>query len=142
MISLFASIHSLSRTRFPLSHTTLRSLLTPSNRVFAKKVVKVVAPLPEELTMDSYKLDPYPDTDLNTVCHGLNYLIEAEEVKLKDPSEYPDWLWTLLDPIPADPSNPSYARSLRKEANRLKQIEIVYDKKWPGWKKYYPSEEI
>eukprot|EP00800_Vazella_pourtalesii_P013680 TRINITY_DN331_c0_g1_i3.p1 TRINITY_DN331_c0_g1~~TRINITY_DN331_c0_g1_i3.p1 ORF type:complete len:143 (+),score=21.03 TRINITY_DN331_c0_g1_i3:61-489(+) len=141
MISLFASVHSLSRTRFPLSRTALRNLLTPSNFVFAKKVIKVAAPPPEELTMDSYKLDPYPETDLSTVCHGLNYLIDEEEVKLKDSSEYPGWLWTLLDPTPADPSNPSYARSLRKEANRLKQIEIVYNKKWPGWKKYYPREE-
>ncbi|KAI6651690.1 54S ribosomal protein L37, mitochondrial-like [Oopsacas minuta] len=143
MISLFtSSCRSLPRISSPLFLTKLRNILTPSILVFAsKKATKDAAPPPEELTMESYKLDPFPEVDLNKVCYGLNFLAEGEEVKLKEPSEYPDWLWTLLDPTPEDPSNPTYARSLRKEANRARQIEIIYDKRWPGWEKYYPSEE-
>merc|ERR1712072_220903 len=30
-----------------------------------------------------------------TTCPGANYFKEGDEVVLKHPSEYPDWLWTL-----------------------------------------------
>ena len=145
MFSLIsASILTLPRIRSPLFLATLRDIYTPTRLAFASKKSKSVVPPPaatEELTMESYRLDPYPETDLSTICYGLNYLAEEEEVKLKDPSQYPDWLWTLLAPIPEDPSDKTYARRLRKQANRARHREIIYDKKWRGWKKYYPTEE-
>ena len=40
-----------------------------------------------EVVTDPYKLQEY--------CCGSNYFLEGEDVKLKEDSEYPDWLWTL-----------------------------------------------
>ena len=142
MFSLIsASALSLPRIRSSLYLSAFRNLTAPSRVYFAKKAKAVAPPPAEEPTMESYRLDPYPEVDLSTVCYGLNYLTEGEEVKLKDPSEYPDWLWTLLDPVPQDPSNTTYARRMRKQANRNRQKEIIYNRKWRGWKKYYPTEE-
>ena len=143
MFSLIsASVLTLPRIRSPLFLVIFRKISTPSRPAFVSKKAKTVAPpLAEVPTMESYKLDPYPETDLSTVCYGLNYQVEGEEVKLKEPSDYPDWLWTLLDPIPQDPSIVTYARRLRKAANRAKHREIIYNKQWRGWKKYYPTEE-
>merc|ERR1711962_470238 len=35
-----------------------------------------------------------------TTCPGANYLKEGDDVVLKHPSEYPDWLWTLAEQDP------------------------------------------
>ena len=38
------------------------------------------------------------ENDVNkliTHCCGANYFNDGDEIKLKDDSEYPDWLWTI-----------------------------------------------
>lgn len=37
--------------------------------------------------------------DLNSVCAGLNYYKTGENPPIKADSEYPEWLWTCLDPV-------------------------------------------
>ena len=130
---------SLIRITSPLFRTSIRAASGGARK--SKKglyATKIQAELP---TLESRYLDPQPDVDLATVCYGLNYFSAGEEVKLKDNSEYPDWLWTLLDPVPEDPSNVTYARRLRKAEMRAKNNTAFYDKRWPSWKRFYPQKE-
>ncbi|XP_003387208.1 PREDICTED: 54S ribosomal protein L37, mitochondrial-like [Amphimedon queenslandica] len=53
-----------------------------------------------------------------TVCQGANYYTHGSDPELKDDSEYPDWLWTLLDP-PAEDSK-TYHRQQKKAKARLR----------------------
>ncbi|PVU93667.1 hypothetical protein BB561_003121 [Smittium simulii] len=39
---------------------------------------------------------------VGTRLAGINYRVDKEEVFAKEDSEYPDWLWTLLDEAPKD----------------------------------------
>jgi len=36
---------------------------------------------------------------LDSVCAGLNYFKDGEEVPIKPDSEYPEWIWTHLNRI-------------------------------------------
>ena len=75
---------------------------------------------------------------VNYVC-GLNYRIDEghqEPVKIKEDSEYPDWLWTIdvTRPLPPleerDPNTKEYwlqvQRDMKRQYNRLSKI---YNKK-------------
>lgn len=39
------------------------------------------------------------EVDLNSVCAGLNYYKDGEDPPIKADSEYPEWLWTTMDPV-------------------------------------------
>ena len=39
--------------------------------------------------------------DLEDIVSGLNVLKEGEDPKVKDDSEYPDWVFTLHKPLPS-----------------------------------------
>ncbi|GFR08433.1 39S ribosomal protein L54, mitochondrial [Trichonephila clavata] len=76
---------------------------------------------------------------LVTYCCGSNIYKEGEDVKLKEDSEYPDWLWTLrLGPPPPleemDPNTKEYwerlfflhrNRKLRLKARKYKKKLFV-----------------
>jgi len=50
-----------------------------------------------------------------TVCRGLNIYNSGEDPKIQDESQYPEWLWTLLDPADTlTPEDKRYWRRIRK----------------------------
>ena len=49
------------------------------------------------------------------VCVGANIHTTGEDPPIKDDSEYPDWLWKLLDP---DVNSKAYWRKLNKKNAR------------------------
>jgi len=50
-----------------------------------------------------------------TVCQGLNINNNGEDPKIQDKSQYPEWLWTLLDPADTlTPDDKKYWRRIRK----------------------------
>ena len=51
------------------------------------------------------------------VCVGANIHTTGEDPAIKADSEYPDWLWGLLDPDVSSPSKP-YWRKLNKQKAR------------------------
>lgn len=86
-----------------------------------------------------------PDLDVETdakklvnyVC-GLNYRIdgEQEDVKIREDSEYPDWLWTISvkRPLPPleeqDPNTKEYWLQVVRDMKRMRnRIGKVYKKK-------------
>lgn len=70
---------------------------------------------------------------LITHCCGANYFKEGEEIKLKDDSEYPEWLWELPMKPPSlhelDPNTKEYWEKAEKVGRqrewRLKSIAEV-----------------
>ncbi|CAH1791148.1 unnamed protein product [Owenia fusiformis] len=77
--------------------------------------------------VDKKKLDHENDPEkLLTYCCGLNIYKEGEDPKLKQDSEYPDWLWKLnverentpLDEL--DKDSWTYWRRMRRLANKRK----------------------
>ncbi|XP_052749457.1 39S ribosomal protein L54, mitochondrial [Galleria mellonella] len=70
-----------------------------------------------------------PEKLVNYVC-GSNIYTTGEDIKLKDDSEYPEWLWTLrLKPVPIeelDPSTKEYWLRVRaagmKRNNKLRSL--------------------
>jgi len=50
-----------------------------------------------------------------TVCQGLNIYNSGEDPKIQDKLQYPEWLWTLLDPVDTlTPGDKRYWRRIRK----------------------------
>lgn len=59
-----------------------------------------------------------PKTDLSRVCAGLAYR-GGEDPVLKDDSDYPDWLWSILDTgKELTPDDKLYWRRLNKQKAR------------------------
>ncbi|KPJ03881.1 PREDICTED: 39S ribosomal protein L54, mitochondrial [Papilio xuthus] len=90
-----------------------------------KKVGKLGAVEKKELPVETD-----PEKLVSQVC-GSNIYITGEDVKLKDDSEYPEWLWTLdwapkkLDEL--DPNSKAYWQRVRaagmRRNNRLKAMK-------------------
>ncbi|KAJ1918767.1 hypothetical protein H4219_002386 [Mycoemilia scoparia] len=73
------------------------------------------------ITLDK-KVSSAPE---GTVLKGLNILKDAKDPVAKDESEYPEWLWTLLDEEANGKNNPRKALSIEnnkkiKASNFLK----------------------
>ncbi|KAJ0171726.1 hypothetical protein K1T71_012489 [Dendrolimus kikuchii] len=90
-----------------------------------KKVGKVGTMEKKELPVETD-----PDKLVNYVC-GSNIYITGEDVKIKDDSEYPDWLWNLNTGAPPkieelDPTTKRYWIRVRaagmKRNNRLRSL--------------------
>ncbi|XP_013148175.1 PREDICTED: 39S ribosomal protein L54, mitochondrial [Papilio polytes] len=89
-----------------------------------KKVGKLGAVEKKELPVETD-----PEKLVSQVC-GSNIYITGEDVKLKDDSEYPDWLWNLnwtpkkLEEL--DPNTKEYWKRVRaagmRRNNRLKSM--------------------
>ncbi|XP_059056067.1 large ribosomal subunit protein mL54 [Achroia grisella] len=70
-----------------------------------------------------------PEKLVNYVC-GSNIYTTGEDVKIKDDSEYPEWLWTLrTEPVPIeqlDPNTKEYWLRVRaagmKRNNKLRSL--------------------
>ncbi|KAK0463556.1 mitochondrial ribosomal protein L37-domain-containing protein [Desarmillaria tabescens] len=65
---------------------------------------------------------PKSSCPADTVLTGLNYLKGQEPVLAKPDEEYPDWLWTLLEPrvIPDDGPGGRAERYKRRLENKQK----------------------
>ncbi|KAK0441138.1 mitochondrial ribosomal protein L37-domain-containing protein, partial [Armillaria borealis] len=65
---------------------------------------------------------PKSSCPADTVLTGLNYLKSQEPVLAKPDEEYPDWLWTLLEPrvIPDDGPGGRAERYKRRLENKQK----------------------
>ncbi|KAL4709510.1 hypothetical protein ACJJTC_007241 [Scirpophaga incertulas] len=90
-----------------------------------KKVGKVSTMEKKEIPVETD-----PEKLINYVC-GSNIYLTGEDIKLKDDSEYPDWLWTLNTGAPPrleslDPNTKQYWLRVRaagmKRNNRLKSL--------------------
>ncbi|CAL8126055.1 unnamed protein product [Orchesella dallaii] len=84
-----------------------------------KKKLGKAGPMLEKKVL-SVETDP---VKLVNNCCGLNFKQEGEEVKLKDDSEYPDWLWTLnTGPMPTldqlDPDTEEYWERVKQLSNK------------------------
>lgn len=62
------------------------------------------------------------DVDLSKVCAGLNYYKSGEDPVIKDDGDYPDWLWTVSEPVKShkelSPDSKFYWRRLNKQKAR------------------------
>ena len=74
---------------------------------------------------------------VSTVC-GLNYRIDGEQeaVKIREDSEYPDWLWTISvkRPLPPleeqDPNTKEYWLQVVRDMKRMRnRVGKIYKKK-------------
>ncbi|EDO45759.1 predicted protein [Nematostella vectensis] len=61
------------------------------------------------------------------LCKGVNYLKDESDPPLLPDSEYPDWLWDLLDPPKED--SVTYRRRMSKRMRR-QENEIRRQKKF------------
>lgn len=58
------------------------------------------------------------------MCAGLNYFKTGEDPPIKPDSEYPEWLWTHLDPIHTyEEIPPELEKSARRRERKLKLTE-------------------
>ncbi len=66
--------------------------------------------------------DSASDVDLSCVCAGLNYFKTGEDPPIRDDSEYPAWLWDILQPVKSykelSPDSKMYWRRLNKHKAR------------------------
>ncbi|CDH55475.1 hypothetical protein RO3G_15550 [Lichtheimia corymbifera JMRC:FSU:9682] len=75
---------------------------------------------------------PASSVPKGTVLKGINYLKDGKDPVALDDSEYPDWLWDLLDEKKQKqkttrPSNRQYHRKKNREA--IKAMNFMKDKK-------------
>ena len=58
------------------------------------------------------------EVDLSSVCNGLNYFKTGEDPPIREDSEYPEWLWKLLEPVKSykelSPDTKQYWRRFNK----------------------------
>ncbi|KAF7996318.1 hypothetical protein HCN44_001950 [Aphidius gifuensis] len=132
MTLLLSLIRQTTITTAPLHFVVSKcGYAAPASAVFSAKAkkakkaagsTKIVLPV----ETDTKKLVEY-------VC-GSNILKEGEDVKLKDDSEYPDWLWNIYLGEPKkleelDPNTKAYWRKLR-EKNLRRNNRLIAGKKF------------
>ncbi|GAB0088535.1 mitochondrial ribosomal protein L54 [Sergentomyia squamirostris] len=111
-----------SANRSSLSYTLTRFYATPAVPSALKKKKlggKHGGPMVE-------KKEIPVETDVNRLVNyvcGSNIYKTGEDIKLKDDSEYPEWLWTLHTGPPKpleelDPNTKAYWRRVRKLGHR------------------------
>lgn len=62
---------------------------------------------------------PISSVDLSRVCSGLNYFNTGEDPPIRDDSEYPDWVWSLSEPVtPFKEMSPEDGLAYRRRANK------------------------
>ena len=58
------------------------------------------------------------DPAISRVCTGLNYYNTGEDPPIRDDNQYPEWLWSILDPVKSSVDDKIYWRKLNKQKAR------------------------
>jgi large subunit ribosomal protein L54 len=62
--------------------------------------------------------DPVENVDRSRVCVGLNYFQTGEDPPIREDSEYPDWLGSIIEPVKSykelSPDTKQYWRRFNK----------------------------
>lgn len=71
-----------------------------------------------------------PEAYLNMdVCVGANYFKTGEDPVIRAESEYPEWLWGLIDQQEPGPDSKQYWRRIKKEESQ-RRLTILREKKY------------
>ena len=72
------------------------------------------------------------DIDLSRVCVGLNYFKTGEDPPIRDSSEYPAWLWDILEPVKSYKELSSDTKMYWRRFNKQKARENNLRRKQMG----------